>query len=44
MIRPHGGELIDRVIKQEREKALGKAERLFQLVLDDEKARCFIAS
>ena len=39
MIQPHGGKLVDRVIRQEREKYLEKAKWLFQLVLDEEKAK-----
>lgn len=39
MIQPHGGKLVDRVIKIEEERVLEKAQRLFQLILDEEKAK-----
>jgi len=40
MIQPHGGELVDRVIRQEeRERIVEKAKHLFKLVLDEEKAK-----
>ena len=39
MIQPHGGKLIDRVIKRGRERVLDKAKGLFQLVLDEDKAK-----
>jgi len=39
MIQPHGGKLVDRVIKRERGRVLEKAEQLFQLTLDEEKAK-----
>ncbi len=39
MIKPHGGKLIDRVIKKGREAAIAQAEELFQLDLDEEKAK-----
>ena len=38
MIQPHGGKLVDRV-KRGEEPILEKAKQLFQLALDEEKAK-----
>lgn len=40
MIQPHGGKIVDRVIRQEeKERLREKSKRFFQLVLDEEKAK-----
>jgi ATP sulfurylase len=40
MIQPHGGKLVDKVIRQkEKERLREKAKRVFQLVLGEEKAK-----
>jgi sulfate adenylyltransferase len=39
MTQPHGGKLVDRVFKERKESALQKAERLFQLNIDEERAK-----